>query len=276
MGKQPLSLKEACDRCMLTVYRGTRAEVSAQAGVDGAIEFFSADRELATIRTADLDGYVHFMKHSKHYEPASINRRLGTLSRVFTFAEQRDLVNSRPHFPRQAKVQGRLRWLTRDEECAMVWELDNAGFREQAGALMVLADTGLRPSELWNLDAGDIGTVGIRVVKSKTDRPRLVPMTERVRVMMEGRTGKVFPYSNNWFAKAWHLGRMKLGLLQDPEFVPYCLRHTFASRLIQGGVPVDTVSRLLGHSNIQQTMQYAHLSEGNLASAINVLEHIRA
>lgn len=272
---KPISLKETCDRCMLTVYRGTRAEVSAQAGVDGAIEFFSADRELATIRTVDLDGYVHFMKHNKHYEPASINRRLSTLSRVFTFAEQRDLIASRPHFPRQAKVQGRLRWLTLDEEHRMIWQLDRGGFQEQANALIVLADTGLRPSELWNLDAGDIGVAGIRVVKSKTDRPRLVPMTERVRVMMEGRTGKVFPYSNNWFAKAWHLGRMNLGLLQDSEFVPYCLRHTFASRLIQAGVPVDTVSRLLGHSNIQQTMQYAHLSDGNLASAINVLEKLQ-
>jgi len=264
-----LSLHHAASEVMGAVYRGTRAEVTAQHALDLAKEFFG-DRELTSIRTVSLDLYAVWLA-GRGLAPASVNRNLMALSKVFTYYQQRDQITSRPHFPFKRIGQGRLRWLTKDEEYNMICELDAHGFREQSNALMVLIDTGLRPSELWHLEARDIEAGCIRCVFSKTDRPRSVPMTERVRAIMAGREGLVFPYSNNWFSKAWAVGRRELGLRGDSEFVPYALRHTFASRLVQGGVDIATVSRLLGHSNIQQTMQYAHLSVATLASAIKVL-----
>lgn len=264
-----LSLHFAAHEVMLAVYRGTRAEVTAQHALDLAERFFG-DRELAAIRTVDLDQYATWLT-GRGLCAASVNRNLSVLSKVFTYFEQRDQIQNKPHFPFKAVGRGRLRWLTKVEEANMIHELYRHGFREQSNVLMVLIDTGLRPSELWRLDAAQVTTGFLQVLESKTDRPRLVPLTERVRGILAGRTGRVFPYSNNWFAKAWAVGRRELGLLGDAEFVPYALRHTFASRLVQGGVDIATVSRLLGHSNIQQTMQYAHLSEATLANAIKVL-----
>jgi integrase len=48
-------------------------------------------------------------------------------------------------------------------------------------------------------------------------------------------------------------------------------RHTFASRLVQSGVPILTVNKLMRHATLQMTMRYAHLAPENLLEALAVL-----
>jgi integrase len=51
----------------------------------------------------------------------------------------------------------------------------------------------------------------------------------------------------------------------------HTLRHTFASWLVQAGVPIAAVSQLLGHSNIQLTMRYAHLANDQAHHAVDLI-----
>jgi len=51
----------------------------------------------------------------------------------------------------------------------------------------------------------------------------------------------------------------------------HTLRHTFASQLVMSGVDLPTVMKLMGHSDIQTTMIYAHLAPDHLADAVNKL-----
>ena len=48
--------------------------------------------------------------------------------------------------------------------------------------------------------------------------------------------------------------------IQD-KVTPHCLRHSFATRLIEEGVPAETVRILLGHASIKTTQAYLHLTE---------------
>jgi site-specific recombinase XerD len=50
------------------------------------------------------------------------------------------------------------------------------------------------------------------------------------------------------------------------------LRHTFASRLVMAGVPLYTVSKLLGHTSFAMTQRYAHLAPGHLLDAVRHLD----
>ena len=53
------------------------------------------------------------------------------------------------------------------------------------------------------------------------------------------------------------------------KIVPYSLRHTYASWLVQAGVDLYKVAELIGHSTIEVTKRYAHLSPDNLRAAVD-------
>jgi hypothetical protein len=55
------------------------------------------------------------------------------------------------------------------------------------------------------------------------------------------------------------------------DFTWYCLRHTFASRLVMAGVDIRTVAELMGHKTIQMTMRYAHLAPQHSLAAVERL-----
>src|SRR5213595_2280329 len=57
----------------------------------------------------------------------------------------------------------------------------------------------------------------------------------------------------------WNEAKAEVGLGADEQVVPHILRHTCASRLVQGGIDIRRVQMWLGHQTLSMTMRYAHL-----------------
>ncbi len=140
-----------------------------------------------------------------------------------------------------------------------------------------LVDTGMRLSELLDLRYEDVNFTSnlISIWVNKGDRPRSIPMTGRVRTILEERhinNSKPFIITVDETERAWQWVRAKIGLEGDSEFVIHALRHTCASRLVNAGVDLYVVKEWLGHSTIQITEKYAHLNPVKLVHAVEALE----
>lgn len=72
----------------------------------------------------------------------------------------------------------------------------------------------------------------------------------------KGREGHICPKS---FGYAFRSARERLGL--GPEVTSHCLRHSYATQLLESGVSPLTVQVLLGHANLRSTQIYTHLTE---------------
>jgi len=150
-----------------------------------------------------------------------------------------------------------------------------------------LAETGLRLGEAqgltWQRVDHDFGK--ITVAKSKSGRSRIVPTTARAREILTERWAVhvtptdgpdlVFaPYGRSWIASLYKAACRAAGIGRGVRV--HDLRHYVGTSLAQSGVPIPTIMRALGHSNISTTQRYAaHLPSDALASAFAALEAAR-
>jgi integrase len=217
---------------------------------------------------------------ARKIKPATVNRYLASLKTVLRHNKQPS-----DFFRKKKEPKGRIRVLTKIEEQEVLRILKstrlterNYFYPEVADLVEVLADTGMRLSEAINLHFKDVNFKAnlISIWVNKGELPRSLPMTIRVKTILEARMeiNKVRPFTitKHQAGHAWNMARKHMGLLADKEFVMHSLRHTCASRLVNAGVDLYVVKEWLGHSSIQVTEKYAHLSPNKLAHAATILD----
>ena len=144
----------------------------------------------------------------------------------------------------------------------------------------VFLNTGLRLTELRYLswDAVDFANRNLHVEKSKSYRPRTIPMNEETEAILRRRQREqfkdsiyVFEFSPGHAVSDYYHRFKRLLDRLGIEGNIHKLRHTFASNLVRQGIPLYEVQHLLGHASYQTTQRYAHLGMVNLRKAVNVL-----
>lgn len=215
----------------------------------------------------------------------TVNRHLSAYSAVLNEAVRLGVLRSKPSLPRYKENRPRQRVLTTAEQSKVLeWfrYQNHSSFTYQYYCLVVfLANTGCRVSEAFKLREEDLNRetdsrriASVRFVDTKNGTDRTVPLNghaeEALRTVHYPGTSPFGGLSASVFNKLWVRMRRDLRI-NEPEFVPHALRHTVATRLVAGGTPLATVSRLLGHSSINTTMRYAHADQSALQKAVNTL-----
>jgi integrase len=272
------TIQQAYEKTLEVRWQGTKNETKAARNARDAVAFFGKARALDSIDKDAIDEYIKHLR-KKGNSAGTMNRKLASLSAMFTDAEERGGVAKRPRMIRLPEPTHRIRYMSPDEEQLLAQLMIQWNQPAVLEAITVLVDTGMRVGELLHLEIKDIDLREniISIWQNKGDLPRSVPMTQRVREIIAGRCaasrGLVFyNLTRETLRYYWDRARSAMGLDDDDQFVPHALRHTCATRLVQSGVSLYVVQKILGHSSIQVTEKYAHLSSRELKDAIRVLQ----
>ena len=208
----------------------------------------------------------------------SVNRKLSTLRTFFKWLEANNYISTNP----MAKVKGpkttkRLPEFVQEgdlkiEKLNEFFTDDFAGVRDRL-LFEILYQTGIRLSECIGLKESDIGNGRIKVL-GKRNKERIIsisPLLEtELKEMIHAKltmdfdsnylfvTDKgekmypkfVYRKINNYLSRVTSLKKQS----------PHVLRHTFATHLLNGGVDIEVLKEILGHSNLAATQVYTHNS----------------
>lgn len=205
----------------------------------------SEARQVAAAIIADMRG---------HYAPGTINRTLGALSKALKLAFDHGMtptdysghvkrVKDRP--PRDTVLS--------IEDVKMIAQ---AASEQVRAAVWIALYTGCRRGEIVGIREADIGadTITLRAGNTKSDRIRTIPIIAPLRPWLAS-----LPLSINaeGLKTGFRRARESAGM---PNVTFHDLRRSCATMMVQAGVDLYVVSKLLGHSSVAVTQQrYAHL-----------------
>jgi integrase len=227
---------------------------------------------------ADLVDRVVLKLRKADKAPGTVNRYLSALHAVLGWGAKpgRRYVPVMPEFSWQDEDEGRIRWLTPDEEHRLIATLRALGeprwakriqppdcWEEVADFCIVAIDTGCRLSELLSAQPDQLDGKWLRLWKTKNGKPRSVPLSDRAQAILATRLP--WRIRTHQLRYAWNKAKLAMGLSQDGEFVFHALRHTRATRLVEMGVNLRVIQQFMGHRAIQTTLRYAHVSDEMLA-----------
>lgn len=207
----------------------------------------------------------------------SVIRDLALIKAIINKARREELTDFVPNFPRLKTPKPRNRWLTVQEEARLV----AAAAPHLKSLIRFAVDTGGRRGELLGLDWRYVHLDQKRVTfpDTKNGEDRSVRLCKRaeqtLRDLGPKENGPVFMFQGKaikCIKKGFDAARTRAGV-EDIRF--HDLRHTFASRLVQGGVPLYEVMNLTGHKSLEMVQRYAHLAPDFQERAINVLDNLR-
>ncbi len=134
---------------------------------------------------------------------------------------------------------------------------------EIAGCILIMIFVGLRTGELLNIKSENVHLdKSIMYGGIKTDKGKKRPLIiiDEVREIVEHfynqNNEQLVKNDRKEFYAAWSSLRAELGLRE--ELVPYCARHTCATRLSNADVPPSVIMDILGHDKYDTTMHYTH------------------
>lgn len=232
-----------------------------------------------------LDSVLDCLADKRQWSRSTQNRYRSVLSGIFRQAIRDARIKFNPvretaHY----KESKRVRYLREDEdeEARLMDAVRASDHPEREAEIFVALHSGMRRSEQYRTaqvpDGGlkweyiNFRARVLRLPQSKAgEKPREIPMNSVLVETLRSIPRKIdSPYvfegtdPGKWFAKLVALADIK-------DFTWHDLRHTFGSRLAMAGVPMRHIADLMGHSEIQTTMRYAHLAPGHLVDAVEKL-----
>lgn len=240
-------------------------------------------RDLNEINTKNIRNFIGDLVEFG-LENTTINRKISALKSFFKYCLKNNFVDKNPTtLIKSLKTKKRLPSFVPEQQ---LW--NNEIFNDEKTPLLnkevevifeILYQTGIRVSELINLEVKNITNTQIKVL-GKRNKERFIPIGNKLYItiselidlknieeipnnfLLENKSGKkrtskfVYTKVNTYLGKATNLSKRS----------PHVLRHTFATHMLNNGASIESIKSLLGHADLTATQVYTHNSFKQLKS----------
>ena len=230
--------------------------------------------ELHQIGRADLEAFVEH-EQDRGLKIVSVSNRLGSLYAFLRYLIDRDLADAQLLTRKiKLKVPDALpRAMDAEDVKCLLAVLDDV--RNRAMILLLLR-SGMRIGELLNTKLLDVHLADKKIMIYEGEKNRkgravcfsndagqalqdwLQQRDSQKDYLFYGRGGCRMSYKNARVLFKKYLTRAGL---EHKDYSLHCLRHTFATELLNAGMHIECLQQLLGHSSIEMTLRYARLSD---------------
>jgi len=237
----------------------------------------------------ELSDFVVFLKKSGK-SVATVSRAIASVKSFYSFLCELGVREDNPSDVLVPdKTPQKLPQILTSKEVELLLEqpecVDAKGYRDRA-MLELLYATGIRVSELINLDIYDLNLsagiitchgrerdriipmyhVAIRALSEYTEfiRPRMISSPEEKALFVNVNGGRM---SRQGFWKLIKSYQVKAGIEKD--ITPHTLRHSFAAHLLENGADLRSIQEMLGHADISSTQIYSQLVKKQLKDVYN-------
>lgn len=259
---------EGCSERTLTYYSST------------IIHFFEKiQKPIRKISTEQIRQYLADYQKINNCSNATIDNVRRNISSFFSWMEEEDHILKSPmHRIHKIKTKKQVKEIISDEAIEKL--RDNCTCSRDLAIIDLLYSTGIRVGELVNLNISDINFEEREcIVFGKGDKERRVYFDAKAKLHLQDYLNQrkdnnpaLFvtldaPY-NRLKISGVEIRLRKLGRSLNLEHIhPHKFRRTMATRAIDKGMPIEQVQKILGHSQIDTTMQYAIVNQNNVKAS---------
>jgi integrase len=238
-------------------------------------KFKREELQRPVVRKRRIEGKLTVVEQSRR--PATVNRVLACLSKIFSMARDAGLLSDNPcRSVRKLREDNRReRVLSPDEEGRLLAVC--TGPRAHLAPIITLAlNTGMRRGDLLTLRWEQVdfarGLIYVPNRKRGDSKGHWLPINSVVRQSLAALSlrrrddGQVFGIAD--VKTAWRSALREAGIT-GLRF--HDLRHTAATRLAEAGCDAFTIAAILGHSSIQTSARYTHASDERKRAAMEAI-----
>ena len=227
-------------------------------------------------------GYKLYLK-GKGCGAGHINHCLTWLNRLVYVAVDREIIRCNPlaDVPYEKKPDYKLKHISRTElQWIMEHPMSDRLQELTRRAFIFSAFTGLSYVDMQRLRPSNIGVTAdgryfIRINRKKTDVESFVPLhpvAERILALYNttDESRPIFPLPNrNMIWYCIHEIGIMAGVKENLSY--HDSRHTFGTLMLSAGIPIESISKMMGHTSIRTTQIYARVTDDKISEDMDRL-----
>ncbi len=216
---------------------------------------------------------------------STISRNLASIRSFYQYISKNKLIDHDPTAELESpKVEKKLPQILSPEEVELLLEqpqcVDLKGYRDKA-MLELLYATGIRVSELIQLDLQDLNLDIAYIKCNKGTKERMIPIGSMAISALKEYLNKSRPLliqsvdetalfvningSRLTRQGFWKIIKQYKNQAQiSKDITPHTLRHSFAAHLLENGADLRSIQEMLGHSDISSTQIYAQIAKNRI------------